>query len=112
MKLPEITSFTFPDSPGLDQVRTGIALDARGAKLTVVGQVPCRCHCHDIKVVIQYVMKGRGNEDPLRLGLVERMIRGSCPRRLADATSAAQQMTTLLVNDHLNKQDDCRKKVA
>jgi hypothetical protein len=98
-------SFTFPASPGLEKVRTGIVLDARGAKLTVVGLVPCRCRCHDQKVVIQYVMKGRGNEDRLKLGLVERMIRGSCPLREHDAAEAAKIMTTLLVNDHLNRSD-------
>jgi hypothetical protein len=109
-KLPDSTvSYTFPDAPGLDGVRTGIFLDSRGAKLTVVGIVPCRCHCHDVKVVIQYVMKGRGNEDPLRLGLVERMIRGSCPRSQSDAAQAARLMTTLLVNDYLNRTDSCRK---
>jgi len=105
---PDLLSFTFPMSPNLDRVRTGIVLDARGAKLTIVGQIPCRCRCHHIKVVIQYVMKGRGNEDPLRLNLVEQMIRGSCPRYLQTATAAAEQMTTLLVNDHLNKQDTCK----
>lgn len=109
---PDLLSFTFPDSPGLDRLRTGITLDARGAKLTIVGMVPCRCGSHDIKTVIQYVMKGRGNEDPLRLTLVEQMIRGSCPRYLAVATDAARQMTTLLVNDHLNKQDKCKGAVT
>lgn len=98
-------SFLFPESPGLERVRTGIILDSRGAKLTVVGQVPCRCRCHDLKVVIQYVVKGRGNEDRLRLDLVERMIRGSCPLRQQDAANAAKIMTTMLVNDHLNRYD-------
>lgn len=98
-------SFTFPESKGLEKVRTGISLDARGAKLTVVGMVPCRCHCHDLKVVIQYVVKGKGNEDRLRLDLVERMIRGSCPLRQQDAANAAKIMTTMLVNDHLNRYD-------
>lgn len=109
-----LLSFTFPDSKGLERVRTGIALDSRGAKLTVVGQVPCRCHCHDLKVVIQYVVKGRGNEDRLRLDLVERMIRGQCPLRQADAANAAKIMTTLLVNDHLNRydQDKCKENVS
>jgi hypothetical protein len=108
LDMNDILSFVFPNSTGFEKVRTGIALDARGAKLTIVGQVPCRCRCHELKVVIQYVMKGRGNEDLLRLNLVEQMIRGSCPRYLAAATSAALQMTTLLVNDHLNKQDTCK----
>ena len=103
-----LISFTFPDSIGLEKVRTGIFLDSRGAKLTVVGLVPCHCRCHDVKVVIQYVMKGRGNEDRLRLGLVERMIRGSCPLRQRDAEDAAMIMTTLLVNDHLNRHNDCK----
>lgn len=108
----EPLSFLFPESSGLDRLRTSIFLDSRGAKLTTVGLVPCRCGCHDLKVVIQYVMKGRGNEDPLRLNLVERMIRGSCPLRHADAAEAALQMTTLLVNDHLNKHDKCIGKAA
>lgn len=107
--MAEPLSFTFLTSPGLERLRTSILLDARGAKLTVVGQVPCRCGCHDLKVVIQYVMKGRGNEDPARLNLVERMIRGSCPLRHADAAQAAMAMTTLLINDKLSKQDECRK---
>lgn len=96
-------SFTFPQTFGLDKVRTGIFLDARGAKLTVVGLIPCRCRCHDVKVVIQYVMKGKGNEDPQRLTLVERMIRGSNSLSRQDAEAAAYQMTALLVNDHLNR---------
>lgn len=109
-----LISFTFPGSVGLEKVRTGIFLDSRGAKLTVVGVVPCHCRgsqsspSHEIKVVIQYVMKGRGNEDRLRLGLVERMIRGSCPLRQQDAEEAAMIMTTLLVNDHLNRHNDCK----
>lgn len=107
-----LISFTFPVSLGLERVRTGIFLDARGAKLTVVGLVPCHCRCHDVKVVIQYVMKGKGNEDPLRLGLVERMIRGSNPLRQQDAEDAALIMTTLLVNDHLNRNNNCKGVVA
>lgn len=111
MKMPPdfALSFTFPHTFGLDKVRTGIFLDARGAKLTCVGLVPCRCRCHDIKIVLQYVMKGKGNEDPQRLTLVERMIRGSNPLCRADAEDAAYHMTTLLVNDHLNRHnsDQC-----
>lgn len=102
-------SFLFPNTPGLDKVRTGIFLDARGAKLTVVGQVPCHCHCHDVKVVIQYVMKGRGNEDPHRLDLVERMLRGSCPRRQHDAAEAAMEMTSILIQSQLDRSSECRK---
>lgn len=107
--IPSPLSFTFPNTPGLDQVRTGIFLDARGAKLTTVGLVPCQCGCHDVKVVIQYVMKGRGNEDPLRLGLVERMIRGSCPKRQKDAAEAAMEMTSILIQSHLTKHTECRR---
>lgn len=108
MRLPDLDtlSFTFPSSPGLEKVRTGIRLDAAGAKLTIVGLVPCRCHCHDHKVVIQYVMKGRGNEDRLKLGLVERMIRGSCPLREQDAAEAAKILTTLFINERLNRDSD------
>lgn len=107
--MEDLVSYLFPDSPGLDRLRTGIKLDSRGAKLTIVGTITCRCSCHDIKLVIQYVMKGRGNEDPTRLGLVEQMIRGSCPSYRETAQNAALQMTTLLINDHLNRQDPCRK---
>jgi hypothetical protein len=109
MTVTEPLSFLFPNTPGLEKVRTGIVLDARGAKLTVVGQVPCHCGGHDINVVVQYVMKGRGNEDPHRLNLVERMIRGSCPQRQQDAAGAAMELTSILVQSHLAKQDSCRK---
>ena len=107
--MSEPLSFVFPTTPGLEKVRTAIFLDARGAKLTIVGMVPCTCGCHDVKVVVQYVMKGRGNEDPHRLGLVERMIRGSCPQRQQDAAGAAMELTSILVQSHLAKQDLCRK---
>lgn len=108
----EPLSYLFPNIPELSRVRTGIVLDSRGAKLTVVGQVPCLCGGHDVKVVIQYVMKGRGNEDPHRLGLVERMIRGSCPQRQHDAAEAAMEMTSILIRSHLDRQSDCGRKVA
>jgi len=108
----EPLSFVFPNTPGLEKVRTGIVLDARGAKLTVVGMIPCRCSCHDVKVVVQYVVKGRGNEDSHRLSLVERMIRGSCPQRYNDAATAALELTNILINNHLDRQDQCKGVVS
>lgn len=108
----DVLSFTFPTTPGLEKVRTGIVLDARGAKLTVVGLVPCRCACHDLKVVVQYVVKGRGNEDLHRLNLVERMIRGSCPQRYEDASDAALELTSILIDQHLERQDRCKGAVS
>jgi len=110
--MTEPLSFVFPTTPELDRVRTGIVLDARGAKLTVVGMIPCRCTCHDLKVVVQYVVKGRGNEDPYRLSLVERMIRGSCPQRYEDAHAAALELTTILISAHLDRHDACKGAVS
>lgn len=110
--MSEPLSFTFPSSPGLDKVRTGITLDGQGAKLTIVGLVPCRCACHTQKVVIQYVVKGRGNEDPHRLDLAERMIRGSCPKRYEDAWSAAEDLTVILVNQYMERHDHCKGVVS
>lgn len=107
--MSEPLSFLFPDSPSLNRVRTGVLLDGRGAKITVVGQVLCICGCHDVKLVVQYVMKGRGNEDPHRLNLVERMIRGSCPQRQADAAEAAMELSSILIQAHLEKHDSCRR---
>ncbi len=102
-------SFTFPNTPGLEKLRTGILLDARGAKLTIVGLAPCHCRGHETKLVIQYVMKGKGNEDPRRLSLVERMIRGSCPKRQHDAAEAAMELTSILVQAHQERHSECRR---
>lgn len=102
----EPVSFVFPDSEGLDKLRTSVTLDARGAKLTVVGLAPT-C-CGPCKVVVQSVMKGRGNEDPARLSLVERMIRGSVPDRYQDAWAAALELTAILRDEYVSRNHKCK----
>lgn len=102
----EPVAFVFPNMEGLDKLRTSVLLDARGAKLTIVG-IASSC-CGPTKVVVQSVMKGRGNEDPARLSLVERMIRGSVPNRYQDAWAAAVELTTLLTSEYMSRNHKCK----
>lgn len=101
-------SFTFPNNPHLDKVRTSLVLDTHGAKLTVAGSVACSCACNPHTVAIQCIVKGRGNEDVSRLALVERMIRASVPKLRKDGWSAAEDMTTLLVDQHMDRHPACK----
>lgn len=107
-----MTSFEFPQTQGLELVRTTVDLDSHGAKVSIVGKSSCVCSCHTVPLVIRFIVKGRGNEDPSRLDWVERMIRGSCPKRKADASLAALEMTTLMVDQYILSTDCCERQEA
>lgn len=103
-------TFEFPEVPGLELMRTSIELDTRGCKVSIVGRTSCTCACHSVPVVIRFIVKGKGNEDPARLDWVERMIRSHNPKCLEDAKLAALEMTTVMVEQY--QHDNCERKVS
>lgn len=105
-------NFEFPETQGLELIRTSVILDAHGAKVSVMGKTSCPCACHSVPVMIRFVVKGKGNEDPTRLDWVERMIRGSNPKSKVDAGIAALEMTTFLVDRHMQTTQCCERKVS
>lgn len=105
-------NFEFPQTPELKLIRTSVDLTSHGAKVSVIGRSSCACACHSVPVVIRFVVKGKGNEDPTRLDWVERMIRGSCPKALPDASLAALEMTTLMVSAYLSSVDCCERQAS
>lgn len=112
-----LISFEFPQTPELELIRTSVDLDAHGAKVSIIGKSSCSCSdnpsphtsCPGLPIVLRFVVKGKGNEDPTRLDWVERMIRGSNPKGKADAMAAALEMTSLMVSAHLETVDYHRK---
>lgn len=100
-------SFEFPRTPELELIRTSVDLDSSGAKVSIIGKSSCSCACHSLPIVLRFVVKGKGNEDPVRLDWVERMIRGSNSKGKADASAAALEMTSLMVSAYLKSNDCC-----
>ena len=105
-------SYEFPQTPELALIRTSVDLDSHGAKVSIVGKSSCACSCHVVPVVLRFVVKGKGNEDPVRLGWVERMIRGSNPKCKSDASLAALEMTSLMVSAYLESIICCERRSA
>lgn len=94
-------NFEFPQTPELELIRTSCELTSHGAKVSIIGHSSCSCACHTLPIVIRFMVKGKGNEDPSRLDWVERMIRGSNAKGKADASIAAFEMTSLMVTEYL-----------
>ena len=104
--------FEFPGTEGLEKIRTTLVLDSHGAKLSIAGKSSCACSCHEVPLALRFIVKGKGNEDPIRLDWVERMIRGSTTKGQADSRLAALEMTTLMVQAYLDTFDCCERKVS